>query len=134
PTLLTRAAALLAAGKPEEASGIAGDMRAKWPTNQHAIAIQATAWRILGDARYRQLYDYDSLVAATFLDTPAGWPTLEAYVADLSVALHAQHAFEEHPFNQSLRHGSQAIDILQRDHPALRALPNALDGPIRRRL
>lgn len=134
PALVTRTEALLAAGEAEQASHIASDMRRKWSTNQHAIALQATAWRMLGDARYRRLYDYDTLVGASMLDTPAGWPSLDAYMAEVAVALKELHAFEEHPFNQSLRHGSQAVDILQRSHPALRALPQALDGPIRRRL
>ncbi len=131
---LTMTEALLAAGRAEEAERLAGDIRKRSPTSQHAIALQAAAWRILGDARYRQLYDYDSLVKEVMLDTPAGWPTLDAYLADVAGALKALHAFREHPFNQSLRHGSQAVDILQQDHPALRALPQALDGPIRRRL
>jgi tetratricopeptide (TPR) repeat protein len=134
PVLVTLTEALLSSGEAQRASDLAGDMRRKWSTNQHAIALQAAAWRLLDDDHYRQLFDYDSLVAPFFLDTPAGWSTLEAYVADLSSALMSLHAFEEHPFNQSLRHGSQAVDILQRDHPALRALPVALDGPIRRHL
>lgn len=134
PILLTRTAALLAAGKAQQASDLAADMRRKWSTNQHAIALQATAWRMLGDERYRELYDYDALVGAWTLDTPAGWSSLEAYVADLAMALKDIHTFEEHPFSHSLRHGSQAADILRRPHPALQALPKALDGPIRRHL
>jgi tetratricopeptide (TPR) repeat protein len=131
---VTLAEALLVAGQPERASDIAGNLRRKWSTNQHAIALQATAWRMLGDRRYRQLYDYDAFVWSSLLDTPLGWPDLDAYVADVAIALKSLHAYREHPFNQSLRHGSQAVNILQQDHPALRALPQALDGPIRRRL
>jgi tetratricopeptide (TPR) repeat protein len=131
---VTLAETLLVAGQPERASDIAANLRRRWSTNQHAIALQATAWRILGDRRYRQLYDYDTLVWSSLLDTPQGWPNLEAYVADVASALKSLHAYREHPFNQSLRHGSQAVNILQQDHPALRALPQALDGPIRRRL
>lgn len=134
PVLITLVEALLAAGEAQKASDIAGDIRRKWSTNQHAIALQATAWRMLGDPRYSELHDYASLVGASMLDVPPGWASLDAYVADLSAALMELHTFEEHPFNQSLRHGSQAVDILQRDHPALKALPQALDGPIRRRL
>jgi len=134
PVLITMVEALLGAGEAQRASDIAGDIRRKWSTNQHAIALQAAAWRMLGDPRYRELYDYGSLVGASMLDVPEGWSSLQAYVADLSTALMELHSFEEHPFNQSLRHGSQAVDILQRDHPALKALPKALDGPIRRRL
>lgn len=133
-TQVTLAEALLAAGQPQRASDVASNMRRRWSTNQHAIALQATAWRMLGDARYRDLYDYDAFVWSSLLDTPQGWANLEAYVADVAAALRALHAYKEHPFNQSLRHGSQATDILQQPHPALRALPSALDAPIRRRL
>ena len=132
--LVTLTEALLASGHAERAADLAGDIRRTWSTNQHAIALQATAWRIMGDPRYRRLYDYDTLVGPTMLDTPRGWESLEHYVADVASALKSLHAFEEHPFNQSLRHGSQAIDILRQEHPALRALPAALDGPIRRHL
>ncbi|MDP3736859.1 MAG: putative 2OG-Fe(II) oxygenase, partial [Hyphomonadaceae bacterium] len=131
---ITLAEALLAAGQPQRASDIAGGLRRRWSTNQHAMALQATAWRMLGDKRYRQLYDYDSLVWSSLIDTPPGWTSLGAYVADVATALKALHPFHEHPFNQSLRHGSQAVDILQQADPALRALPKALDGPIKRRL
>ena len=131
---VTLAEALLAAGQPERASDIAGNLRRRWSTNQHAIALQATAWRMLGDRRYNLLYDYDAFVWSSLLDTPKGWPSLEAYIADVAAALKTLHAYREHPFNQSLRHGSQAVDILQQPHPALRALPQALDGPIKRRL
>jgi tetratricopeptide (TPR) repeat protein len=131
---VTLAEALLVAGRPERAADIAASIRRKWSTNQHAIALQATAWRMLCDRRYRQLYDYGAFVWSSLLDTPQGWPGLGAYIADVAAALKSLHAYREHPFNQSLRHGSQAVNILQQDHPALRALPQALEGPIKRRL
>ncbi|MFT3724558.1 MAG: putative 2OG-Fe(II) oxygenase [Hyphomonadaceae bacterium] len=134
PVLVTLAEALLTAGQAQRAADVAGDIRRKWSTNQHGIALQATAWRMLGDARYRTLYDYGSLVWSSLIDVPEGWASREAYVADVGAALNSLHAFKEHPFNQSLRHGSQAVDILQQPHTALRALPAALDGPIKRRL
>ena len=134
PVLVTLAEALLAVGEPQRASEVAGDIRRKWSTNQHAIALQATAWRMLGDARHKRLFDYDALVWTSLLDVPEGWASVEAYVADVGAALNSLHAFREHPFNQSLRHGSQAVDILRQAAPALRALPSALDGPITRRL
>jgi tetratricopeptide (TPR) repeat protein len=134
PVQVTLAEALLASGQAQRASDVAGHMRRRWSTNQHAMALQATAWRLLGDTRYRALYDYGALVWSSLLDVPPGWNSLPAYVSDVATALNALHAYREHPFNQSLRHGSQAINILQQDHPALRALPAALDGPIKRRL
>lgn len=130
-TQLTLATTLLGVGDPERALGVLSEVRRVWSTNQHAIALQATAWRMLGDARYRQLYDYSSMVMTAMLDTPAGWTSREAYVADVAAALHRLHAFREHPFSHSVRHGSQAVDIFHQNDPALRALPKALDGPIR---
>jgi hypothetical protein len=134
PSRLILTAAALAAGDARRAADLAGDIRRVWSTNQLAIALQATAWRILGDPRYRKLYDYDTLVGVETLDVPEGWPSLEAYIADVATTLKQVHAFREHPFNQSLRHGSQAPSIHHLPYPALKALPLALDGPIRRRL
>jgi tetratricopeptide (TPR) repeat protein len=126
--------ACLAAGEAERAAALAEKMRQWAPNNQHAIALQATAWRLLGDARYRILYDYDRLVGVSQIDTPQGWADLDAYIADLAKGLHAAHAFRTHPFAQSVRHGSQVPDILQHDHKAIAALPQALEGPIRRHI
>jgi hypothetical protein len=89
---------------------------------------------MLGDPRYRQLYDYDAFVWSSLLDTPKGWANLQAYLSDLASALDALHSDREHSSDQSLRHGRQTVDILRQPHPALRALPEALDGPIRKRL
>ena len=84
PVLIALAEALLCAGEAQKASDIVGDMRRTWSTNQHAIALQATAWRMLGDARYRVLCDYPQLVGTEMLEAPAGWASLEAYLADVA--------------------------------------------------
>jgi len=126
--------ALLATGDAKRADVIAEGLRTALPNDQHAIALQATAWRLMGDPRYSDLYDYGAFVSRQTLDVPRGWRDLPHYLGDLARALKQAHAYREHPFNQSLRHGSQAPDLLQQAHPAIRALPQALDGPIRRRL
>lgn len=136
PNDLTTAIALiiacLTATQVERASLLAEAARAKAPKNQHAIALQATAWRLLGDDRYRELYDYKAFVSAALLETPPSWSTLAGYIADLVDALRRLHVFVAHPFDQSIRGGTQVPDILQCEHPALRALPKALEGPIAR--
>ena len=129
---VTLISALLLAGEPEQASAACEDLRRQAPNDQHALALQATAWRLLGDQRYRALYDYEAFVGAAFIDTPQGWPDLSAYLADLAPTLKALHGFKTHPLLQSVRQGSQVPDVLQNDHPAIRALPQALDGPIRK--
>lgn len=123
-------AAHLGAGQADAAAARVAELRQWSPKDQYAIALQAAAWRMLGDARYRTLYDYDTLVFPTELDTPRGWPSLSAYLADVAEALKAIHGFTEHPFHQSIRHGSQAPDILHQEHPALAAFPQALEAPI----
>lgn len=122
---------LLSAARFAEASQSAADFLRRAPLDQHAIALQAVAWRALGDARYGELFDYDTLLCVTQLSTPPGWPNLSAYLADLHAALTQAHHFQTHPFAQSIRQGSQASNILQLPHPAARALRAALDEPIR---
>lgn len=129
--LVTLAEAQLANGLAREALQTADALLSRQTTNQHAIALKATAWRILGDARFGELYDYKSMVRAYELDTPKGWSSLSAYVDDLREALHGVHRHQAHPFAQSLRHGSQSINILHNPLPAMRGIREALDGPIR---
>lgn len=124
--------ACLGIGDAERASTLANNLRGAAPQDQHAIALQATAWRMLGDERYRSLHDYGSMVSVQPLDVPAGWRDLDHYLEDLSSSLQAAHKFVQHPFDQSIRHGSQISDVLHQEAPAMRALPQALDGPIKR--
>ena len=125
----------LAMGDAEAAARTAGRLRARWSLNQHVIAMQATAWRMMGNAAYKGLYDYQTFVRGYQIDTPAGWGSLDAYVADLAEALERSHAYRAHPIGQSLRQGSQS-ELTPNDsgEPAIAALPQALDGPIRRYL
>jgi len=134
PVLIALAEALLCAGEAQKASDLIGDMRRTWSTNQHAIALQATAWRMLRDQRYRTLCDYDRMVGTEMLETPAGWASLEAYLADVGAALKPLHPFVAQPFGSPVRLGSQVGDIARQAHPALQALPRAIDGAMRRLL
>lgn len=134
-TLLgTLATIYLEVGRTHEASEAAAAFVQRAPLDQGALALQATAWRLLGDPRHGALYDYEAFVYDAELATPSGWPNLPAYLADLAEMLIAEHRYSTHPFSQSILHGTQAVDILQLDHPAARALPEALDPPIRRYL
>jgi tetratricopeptide (TPR) repeat protein len=124
----------LAVGDAPRASQLAGEMRRLAPLDQNALAFQATAWRLMGDPRYGELYDYERLVRAWRLETPKGWTHLSGFLADLGEALAALHPFRTHPLNQSLRHGSQAADLKASTHPVIQALFEALDAPIRHHL
>ena len=125
--------AYLGLGQPARAAELALRLRQFAPLEQQVVARLATAWRLMGDPRYRILYDYDNLVRPYVIDTPPGWAHLTAYLAELAAALKRLHAFETHPFDQSLRGGSQTSrDLARVKEPAVRAFFQAIDGPIRR--
>ena len=127
--------ASLSAGNPERAAAIAERLLALDPDDGHAIALRASAWRTLGDARYRTLYDYARFVRVRRLDAPPGWPDLESYLADLARSLHRKHdALRAHPLTQTLRTGTQVELKLATDEPAITAFAMAIDSAVRRYL
>ena len=121
-----RAHALLAAGLADEVLPIAKALSDADPSDQHALCLLATAWRLLGDARYQELYDYDEFVRPYKLIAPEGWASLDEYLSDLGAALRARHPFKTHPFSNSEEHGSKISDLLEMDDPAIKAIPKAL--------
>jgi hypothetical protein len=122
----------LAMGRADVAARLAEGLMRDWPLDQHPVTLAATAWRVLGDERYGQLYDYDRLVFRATIATPDGWPTLEAYLAGLAMSLRALQRLRGHPVGQSLRHGSQTSQPLAASNdPAIKAFFAAIDAPIR---
>ncbi len=122
----------LALGRASEAAAIAERLCRDWPLDQYPVALAATAWRILGDPRYRELYDYDRLVRPRTIETPPGWSSLEAYLDDLAAALRALQNRRGHPIGQSLRHGVQTDQALTRSaDPVVAAFFPAIDPSIR---
>lgn len=126
------AVACLAAGHVDQASAAAARMRASAPNDPVAVCLQADAWRMLGDARYRQLYDYEAFVRSYTIAPPAGWTDLPSFLADLTRSLDERHTLEAHPLQQSLRHGSQVQGLLSSDDPVIRAFFAAMGKPIGR--
>lgn len=125
----------LARNDPTAALAILDPLLERRPTDQQAIAFRHTAWRLAGDSRALKPEDYAGMVAGQVIDTPSGWATLEAYLADLAKALAPLHGLAEHPVGQSLRHGTQtSVDLRHSEDPAIRAFFTAIDGPIRRHM
>jgi uncharacterized protein (TIGR02466 family) len=133
PEVLNQATIVqLAAGRADEALKTAKQGLAIEPDNQSLWGWAATAARALGDPLYEQICDYEQVVRTYQIETPAGWPSLEAYLADLAATLDRMHPFTLHPFHQSIRHGSQTMQpLLGSDDPAIRAFFQAIDKPIR---
>jgi tetratricopeptide (TPR) repeat protein len=106
-------------------------LRRQAPLDQKLIALQATALRLNGDERAHRLYDYDRLVRPYTLEPPAGWPTLQAFLADLGARLHAIHDGQGQTLNQSVRGGTQTnVNLVASQDPLIRALFRALEAPI----
>jgi predicted Zn-dependent protease len=106
------------------------------PDDQYLIALQTTAWRLLGDERYPQLCDYPTLVLPLQLEAPPPWPDMVSLLADLKVSLNRLHDPHGHALLfQSLRHGTETTQDLSRStDPAIRALFSTFAVPIRRYL
>lgn len=133
PELTVTCEALLAAGRIEDASAAAQALVAALPLDQHALALQATAWRLQGDPRYAALCDYANLVEVQRLDVPPGFANLEAFLAAVAKELEALHSFEAHPLQQSVRGGSQLH--LQRGEiarPVINALFMSITAAVQR--
>jgi tetratricopeptide (TPR) repeat protein len=102
------------------------------PNSQHVLARLATVWRLLGDPRYPELYDYRTLVRCQTIDTPEGWPNLPAFLAELANALRVIHTMRTHPYDQSIRHGTQTCaDLTHSEVAAIRAFFRTIDRNIR---
>lgn len=126
------AEAYLAVGRAKDASALIAPILEASPNDQYAWALQGTVWRLLGDERFEALYDYAAFVRPYQINTPAGWSSLPAYLADLAEGLAPMHGLKTHPVGQSLRHGTQTNqNLLRSEHPAVKAFPTAIDGAIR---
>ena len=125
----------LALGRAEQAARRAEALSAAHPDDHYITALKAAAWRLAGDDRVGELYDYARLVRSYRIEPPQGWTTLDAYLADLERALDRLHGPLTHPIGQSLRHGSQTQRSLL-DYPdaEIQALLQAIDKPVRRHI
>lgn len=125
----------LALGRADVAATMASAMVRRAPLDQYALCLLATAWRILGDPRYQSLTDYDNLVKQWPIDIPTGWNSMEAFLADLRERLNTRHPLIGHPVGQSLRHGSQTLQGLDKvDDPVFRAFFEAIEKPIQQHI
>ena len=121
----------LGSGRPDQALGLLQALRRKAPLDQKRIALTVVAQRLLGDERYRALYDYDCFVRAYTLEPPKGWSSLDAFLADLAARLGEIHDGQGATLDQSVRHGTQTnVNLVKSRDPLIKALFSALDGPV----
>ncbi len=130
------AAALLGVGDARAALAHCDALVARAPDDQYYIALQTTAWRLLGDERHVQLCNYPELVVQIPLLAPPAWPDLTSFLADVETSLNRLHDPYGHAqLFQSLRHGTETTQDLSRStDPTLQALFGAFSTPIRQYL
>lgn len=126
-------AARLGVGDARSALAVCEALLANTPNDQYLIALQTTAWRILGDERYARRCDYQNLVIPYQLETPSPWGDMAGFLVDVKVSLEKLHSAYHHPLLfQSLRHGTETTEDLTRStDPVIRALFQAFDAPLR---
>jgi tetratricopeptide (TPR) repeat protein len=130
--LAVMAEAQLAAGDYRAASEAVDRLLEIAPRDAHGQSLRRIVWRMIGDPRYGEAFDYGAMVSTQAIETPVGWPSLEAYLTDLATALRGLHASEAHPVGQSLRGGTQTDKSLaESDDPAIRAFFQVIEAPIR---
>ncbi len=131
--ILTQMAIIhLAKGQPDLALEKALQGLKEAPTDQSLLGWAATAARAVQDPLYATLCDYDHMVSTHDIETPANWPSLEAYLADLAETLRRLHTYQQHPYNQSVRGGAQTLQNLTgSSDPVLQAFFKAIDAPVR---
>lgn len=125
---------LLANALPETALALLEQVIKRFPHDQHLLALQATCWRLQGDDRYEQLYNYEQYVRQLPLGVPDGWDDLNHYIDDLETELDEEHHFKSHPFFLSVRHGSQIPSITSSSRTAMKAFSEAVKEPMDRYL
>jgi tetratricopeptide (TPR) repeat protein len=133
PARMLLVAALLGVGDARSALPHCDALRRNAPDDQYIIALQTTAWRLLGDERYARLCDYAQLVMPFQLSTPPGWSDLASFLADVKLRLDQLHDPDGHPLLfQSLRNGTETTEDLARTtDPVIQALFQSFDAPIR---
>lgn len=136
PARTLLAAALLGVGDARQALTHLESLLANAPDDQYLIALQTTAWRLLGDERYGELCDYRKLVVPSQLEVPARWRDMASFLGDVRTSLNRLHNPHGHALLfQSLRHGTETTQDLSRSaDPAIRALFEAFAAPIARYL
>jgi tetratricopeptide (TPR) repeat protein len=102
------------------------------PDDQYLIALQTTAWRLLGDERYAKFCDYKNLVVPVQLRVPPPWTNMASFLADLTSSLNRLHNPHGHPLLfQSLRRGTETTqDLARTTDPAIQALFRSFAAPI----
>lgn len=120
---------LVRRGSPEDAARLGEAFVATQPDNQAIWCVLATAWRMTGDPRHGWLVEQPGLVSTVELDTE------DTAIDALAAFLRDMHVARAHPFDQSLRGGTQTGGfLLRRKDPEIRLIRHALTCAMRKHI
>ena len=89
------------------------------PDNQLMWACRGTCWRLLRDERAEWLNDTSRFVRTAAIPCPPGFPSLEAFLSELTLLLTRLHTTRVAPSSQTLRGGTQTFGRLFHRRDAL---------------
>jgi predicted Zn-dependent protease len=99
--------AALCAGAGPEALPVIEKYRNRKPLDQRWIAYRLDLARLRGEEEFAGWFDPATVVSIIDLPPPTGFATTEEFHSALIPALQSRHRQQNHPLDQSLRHGTQ---------------------------
>jgi tetratricopeptide (TPR) repeat protein len=125
------AEAALLSGDPAKAVALCERAVTINPSDQLALSIMGTAWRLMEDERDEQLNGYDTLIQSFELEAPDGFSSMEDFNAELNAWLDSVHPKTREYLNQSLRGGTQTPDqIFGRGHALVEKIRARIDQTV----
>ena len=79
---------------------------------QEILSFKAHVLKYLKDDDYFNLCDYDRFLFAQELQAPNRWKNLNSFNLDLAKELEKLHVHKKHPYDQTLRNGTQTLGSL----------------------
>ncbi|TKB44675.1 tetratricopeptide repeat protein [Thalassotalea mangrovi] len=98
--------------KPERALKIFNLLLQQSPYHQGWLAYKSIALRLLGDAQYDYLCDYQKFILACEINVPQGYNSIEEFNQELVTVISQYHYAKAHPLDQTLVNGSQTGEKL----------------------
>ena len=101
------------------------------PLDQETLSYEWLCLKLQDKPEAAALYDYDRFVRVFDLEAPEGFSSMADFNRALAKHLHTLHKTKTHPFDQTLRHGTQTHGFLfDSDHELIRALQTTLEKAV----
>ena len=115
--------AALCAGAPADALPFVEKFRARRPRDQRWIAYRIDIARLRAEQEYASWFDAARVITVIDLPPPAGFASIGDFHSSLVPVLQARHRQQNHPLDQSLRHGTQTSrNLLVKPGPEISSL------------